>query len=108
MNSWRLVAIICLVALGALSFRPAAARVLQIHPDPAETTIIGLPDGGHYCVISSVCATLTASSVGLDFPHDVSPLVISGLVFVVLATSMRVLSSTAVAFSSPPPRQTDA
>jgi hypothetical protein len=98
------LSVLALLTLAALTIRPAAARALHVHPNADEMTIVGLPNGGHYCVVTSVCDTMTPSSIPMDLFKPALLLVFGGFVFAVAVTRRRVAASPALLLSSPPPR----
>ncbi len=102
----RWLAILCLLALVALTVRPIAAKAFDVRPDPAKMTIVGLPDGGHYCVVSSACAAMSPASTGIDFPHDSLLLVVAGIFFSLFLVTTRLTPGITLPLASPPPRLT--
>ena len=100
----RWLVIVCLLALAALTIRPIAARAFDVRPDPEKITIVGLPDGGHYCVVSSACATMSPASTGIDFPHDSLLLVAGGIFLTLFVVTTRLTAGVTLPLASPPPR----
>ena len=100
----RWLAIVCLLALAALTVRPIAAKAFDVRPDPEKITIVGLPDGGRYCVVSSACATMSPASTGIDFPHDSLLLAAGGIFLALFLVTTRLTAGVTLPPASPPPR----
>jgi hypothetical protein len=96
--------VLALLTLAGLTVRPAAARVLHVHPNPEDVTIVGLPNGGHYCVVTSACDTMTPSSIPMDVYQPELLLILSGFVFAVIVTRRLAAASPVLLLLSPPPR----
>jgi hypothetical protein len=96
--------LLALLALGSLALRPLAADVLDVGPAPQEMKIVGLADGGHYCIVNSACDALTTTGIGLDTLHGGFLLLLLGVVFLVGTGPRRGAIEAAPLPRHPPPR----
>ncbi|HEY7268507.1 MAG TPA: hypothetical protein VH951_01650 [Dehalococcoidia bacterium] len=96
---------LALLSMLAVSVMPIATRVMGTGVAPDEIKIVGLLNGdSHYCVVTSVCATVTPSSTGMDFTPTEQHLFLACFTFVVLVTIVSVRRTLAPASATPPPR----
>lgn len=99
-----LLATLPLLAVFCLVGRPIADAALNIPPDPAEVTIVGLPDGSHLCYVASDCESVLVTSFGIDRPDTTIALGLGGTRTMTAWSPQLAPEQPTLGIALPPPR----